>query len=261
MRAEVSIIYKILDSFKTLNYKILSIYSPLFILLLFVGIWKKVFSHLKIGEGFIISFLVLHYLILFLLILNSTDWSLHETDRFSLFSGRHVLPLLLISIYWVGEGFLTILHWVLKLMESHRSLLRVEGKRKSAIILVTLLVLVLAIILPKTLKPQRHERLSEKWAGLWIKNQSGKGTTIFTDMPRVAYYADGSYEYIDLRKSPINKIKASMIEKKALYLVIHEQHVSDYPEEVKLIQKDFVEIIRFEQEGMEKIIIYKIVHW
>lgn len=80
-------------------------------------------------------------------------------------------------------------------------------------------------------------------------------------MPRVAYYADGGYEYIDLRKSQINKIKASMIEKKALYLVIHEQHVSDYPEEVKLIQKDFVEIIRFEQEGMEKIIIYKIVHW
>jgi hypothetical protein len=52
-----------------------------------------------------------------------------------------------------------------------------------------------------------------------------------------------------------------MIEKKALYLVIHERHVWDYPEEVKLIQKDFVEIIRFEQEGMEKIIIYKIVHW
>jgi len=103
--------------------------------------------------------------------------------------------------------------------------------------------------------------LPEKWAGAWIKNQSGKGATIFTDMPRVAYYAEGSYEYIDLRKSPINKIKTSMIEKKALYLVIHEQSVSDYPEEVKLIQRDFVEIIRFEQEGMEKIIIYKIVHW
>jgi len=259
MRGEVSILYKILYSLKTLNLRILSIYHPLFILLLFVGLWKKAFSHPKNGEGFILSLMILHYWILFFLILNSTDWTLPETVRSPLFSGRHVLPLVLFSIYWVGEGFLTIFQWVSKSMESHRSLLRVEGKGKSAIILVTLLVLVLAIILPKTLMPQRYERLTEKWAGLWIKNQSGKGTTIFTTLHRVAYYAEGIYEYVDLKKSTVNEVKASMIEKKALYLVIREQDVSDYSEEVKSIQKDFVEIIRFEQERMEKIIIFKIV--
>jgi hypothetical protein len=121
------------------------------------------------------------------------------------------------------------------------------------------LAIMLAIALPKTLKPQRYERLSEKWAGVWIKNQSGKGTTIYTSMPLTAFYADGNFEYIDLRKSGIDKIKASMTERKALYLVLREKDFSDYQEEAKLMQRDFVEMIRFEQEGIEKIIVYKII--
>ena len=82
------------------------------------------------------------------------------------------------------------------------------------------MVLILAIVLPKTLKPQRYERLPEKWAGIWIKSQSGKGMIIFTTVPRVAYYADGNFEYIDFNKDKFDQIKASMAEKKALYLAI-----------------------------------------
>jgi len=258
---EVSFTYKILWSLKKLNLEILAIFHPVYAFLLIIGLLRGIFYRLKTGEGFLLSFCGLHYVVLFLMVLNTTEWGGDKTILAVHLSGRHVMSLLLVSIYWIGEGVITIYQLVSKKMESSPLFLRLKPRKQSVIIFVTLLVLILAIVLPKTLKPQRHERLPEKWAGAWIKNQSGKGATIFTDMPRVAYYADGSYEYIDLRKSPINKIKASMIEKKALYLVIHERHVSDYPEEVKSIQKDFVEIIRFEQEGMEKIIIYKIAHW
>jgi len=258
---EVSFTYKILWSLKKLNLEILAIFHPVYAFLLIIGLLRGILYRLKTGEGFLLSFCGLHYVVLFLMVLNTTEWGGDKTILAVQLSGRHVMSLLLVSIYWIGEGVITIYQLVSKKMESSPLFLRLKPRKQSVIIFVALLVLILAVILPKTLKPQRHERLPEKWAGAWIKNQSGKGATIFTDMPRVAYYADGSYEYIDLRKSQINKIKASMIEKKALYLVIHEQHVSDYPEEVKLIQKDFVEIIRFEQEGMEKIIIYKIVHW
>jgi hypothetical protein len=258
---EVSFTYKILWSLKKLNLEILAIFHPVYAFLLIIGLLRGILYRLKTGEGFLLSFCGLHYVVLFLMVLNTTEWGGDKTILAVQLSGRHVMSLLLVSIYWIGEGVITIYQLVSKKMESSPLFLRLKPRKQSIIIFLTLLVLILAVILPKTLKPQRHERLPEKWAGAWIKNQSGKGATIFTDMPRVAYYADGSYEYIDLRKSQINKIKASMIEKKALYLVIHEQHVSDYPEEVKLIQKDFVEIIRFEQEGMEKIIIYKIVHW
>ena len=155
---------------------------------------------------------------------------------------------------------MALYHWIYHKIESYSLLLRWEAKNRPMIVWGILLLLILTIVPPKTLKPQRYERLSEKWAGQWIKNQSGRGMTIFTTLSRVAYYADGSYEYVNLRKNTVDKIKASMIEKKALYLVIREKDISDYAKEVKSIQKDFAEIIRFEQEGMEKIIIYEIIH-
>jgi hypothetical protein len=117
--------------------------------------------------------------------------------------------------------------------------------------------MVLAIILPKTLKPQRYERLTEKKAGIWIKAQSGKGLTIFTTLPRVAFYAEGVCEYIDFNKDKIDKIKSLMTEKGVLYLTIREREHYSFPEVKEILKKDFTELSRFEGKGMEKIIIYK----
>jgi hypothetical protein len=125
--------------------------------------------------------------------------------------------------------------------------------------MVSLLILILAIVLPKTLKPQRYGRLPEKWAGIWIENQSGKGMTIFTTAPRVAYYAEGNYEYIDFNKDRFDKIKTSMVGKRAFYLAIRSKEVLDFTENAEAIKKDFVERARFEGKGMEKIIVYRMV--
>lgn len=251
--------HKILYSLKRLNLEILAIFHPLYIFLLITGLLKGVLSRLKTGEGFLLSFGLLHYVVLFLLMLNITEWGGEETIQAVHLSGRHVLPLLLISIYWVGEGFLAIYHWVYKKLESNRLLLRSGPERKSILIMVSLLILILAIVLPKTLKPQRYGRLPEKWAGIWIENQSGKGMTIFTTAPRVAYYAEGNYEYIDFNKDRFDKIKTSMVEKRAFYLAIRSKEVLDFTENAEAIKKDFVERARFEGKGMEKIIVYRMV--
>jgi hypothetical protein len=113
-------------------------------------------------------------------------------------------------------------------------------------------------VLPRTLKPQRYERLPEKWAGIWIKNQSEKGAAVFTNLTRLAYYTDQKCEYIDPR-SPVNEIKASMVKQEASYFVVLEEDVSGDPEKVKSLQKDFVEVIRFGRKGMKKIIIYQVI--
>ena len=255
MSDEVSLIHKIQFSLKKLNTEVFSIYHPLYIFLLVIGLLKRRFSHFRTGEGFLFLFCALHYAVLFLLVLNITEWSEKETVRAVHFSGRHVLPLLLFSVYWVGEGFLTIYQWILKKAESHRLPLYLGSNRKSAIVFVTLLILILAVVLPKTLKPQRYERLPEKWAGMWIKNQSGRGMTIFTTIHRVPYYADGNLEYIDIQRDTIDKIKTSMEEKKTLYFVIREREAIDFSKEI--IKKDFIELNRFEGKGMEKVILYK----
>lgn len=170
-----------------------------------------------------------------------------------------MLPLLLFSIYWVGEGIVATHHWIYDKIGSHRLLPRGKTGNGSIIVWGILFLLVVAIVLPKTLKPQRYERLPEKWAGLWIKNQSGKGMTIFATVPRVAYYADGNCEYIDFNKDRFDKIKASMVEKRVIYLAIRGRENIDFPENAEAIQRDFAELNRFEGKGMEKIFVYRMV--
>jgi hypothetical protein len=102
--------------------------------------------------------------------------------------------------------------------------------------------------------------LPEKWAGTWIKNEYGRGMTIFTTLHRVAYYAGGKYEYVDFKRDKLDKVKTLMVEKKALYLVIRRRETIEYPEVTENIKKGFIELNRFEGKGMEKIIIYEIIH-
>jgi hypothetical protein len=256
-KGEIPFITKIIYSLKKINLEIFAIYHPLFIFLLALGLLRKIFFHFKNEEKFLISFFVLHYLVLFLLIFNLTGWRSGEKVQEYVVSGRHVLPLLIISIYWVGEGFFTVYQWIYKKVESGNLLYHLESKKKSTIFLAALLILLLIIVLPKTLKPQRYERLTEKWAGIWIKNQSGKGMTIFTTVPRVAYYANGNYENIDFKKDQWDKVESSMVGKGALYLVIRERDLIDFPNESGSIKKNFIEVIRYENKGMEKIIVYK----
>lgn len=254
---EISLIDRVLFTLKKLNSEIFSIYHPLYLFLLVAGLWKKRSCLLKGGESFLLFFCILHYVVLFLLVLNVTEWGEGGTIRAVHFSGRHVLPLLLFSIHWVGEGFVIIHHWVCNKVASSRLFLKLRSKKESMIIWAILFLLIFSVILPKTLKPQRYERLTEKKAGIWIKGQSGKGVTIFTTLPRVAYYAEGVYEYINFSEDKIDKIKSLMIEKGVLYLTIRESEHHSFPLVREILQKDFTELSRFEGKGMEKIIVYK----
>ncbi|MCJ7663503.1 MAG: glycosyltransferase family 39 protein [Desulfobacterales bacterium] len=198
----VPFLLKILISLKKLNLEFFSLCHPLYVFFLAIGLFKRASSHFKDEEKFLISFFILHYVVLFLLILNFTDWREGASTQSFVFSGRHILPLFLISIYWAGEGFLTIYQWVSKKVESHRLFLRLNSKRKSMLILVTLLVLVLTIVLPKTLQPQRLDKIGRKEVGLWLRKQVLSPPLIMTDDPRVAYYAGGTYVFIPPETRP-----------------------------------------------------------
>jgi hypothetical protein len=155
----------------------------------------------------------------------------------------------------MGEGFLHLHDWLHDRMGSLKITFLSEPGRRSMFVWFSLFLLALALILPKTLKSQRYERLPEKWAGRWIKNQYGQGTTIFTTTPRVAFYAEGRYEFIDLKKGNIEMIRNAMTDQKAVFLVLRKGETDDIAREV--IQNDFIELSRFEGKGMETVIIYK----
>lgn len=252
-----SLITRILYTFRQLIEEIQANFLPILLLLMIVGFGKKVSSGLRAGEGFLLSLWILHCAVLFLLILNLTHWSAEKASWTSLFSGRHVLPLLLVSIYWIGEGFVIVHQWVSKRAASFPLFRHVEPERRASMIWVILLTLLLAMMLAKTLKPQRLERLPEKWTGIWIKNQSGTGTTIFTTLPRVAYYAEGVWEAVDPAKDKLDHIHAAMVRRNATYFVIEEKDAKRFPEVTDPTRRDLLEVMRYEQKGMEKIIIYR----
>ncbi len=253
----IPMIERLLFTFKELNSEIFSIFHPLYLFLLGIGLWKRRASLFMEGERFLLLCCGLHYVVLFLLVLNITEWDVDGTVKAVHFSGRHVLPLLLFSIYWVGAGFAAISRWVFNKLESNRLLTRWGVKKKSMVFWAILFVLVLTIILPKTLKPQRYERLPEKWAGLWIKNQSGQGRPIMTTLPRVAYYADGRLEYVSFGKEEPDRIEALMAKEEILYCVIRGGEVIGFPREVETIEKHFEKVIHFVQKGMDEVIVYK----
>ena len=254
---ELSTSYKILFTLKILNFEIFAVFHPFYLFLMAVGLFKKVSVPLKDGEKFLISFFSLHYLVLFLLVLNVTDWGGDDTSHAVFFSGRHVMPFLIFSIYWVGEGFMFIFEWLYRRIGSTKTAILSESKRSSMLAWLILFSLTLAIVLPKTLKPQRYERLPEKWAGLWIKNQSGHGMSILTTLPRVAYYADGKLEYIDIKRDKPDRVEALMAKKEILYCVIRGKEAIGFPREVGFIGKHFLKAIHFKQKGMDEVIVYK----
>jgi hypothetical protein len=247
---------RLLFTFKKLHLEIKSVYHPLYLFLLAVGLWRGGKSRFQGGERFLLLFACLHYVISFLMTFNLTEWDREGEIKMAYFSGRHVLPFLAVSIFWVGKGFLTILDWLSGAGEAHGFLSRWGKEKKSAAALLVLLLILSAIVLPKTLKPQRYDRLTEKWAGAWIKSQSGEKKRVLTTLPRVAYYAEGELEYIDPARGPLS-IKTPNTDLKAEYIAIREQELPDIGNWNASLKKDFVEVRRFEGKRMETIVVYR----
>jgi 4-amino-4-deoxy-L-arabinose transferase-like glycosyltransferase len=255
---EVSIAYKIIFTLERLNSELVAVFHPLYLFLMVVGLAKKVSSPLREGEKLLISFFALHYLVLFLLLFNVTDWSDKEGPQSVFFSGRHVLPFLIFSIYWVGEGLAFIHGRLLQKVDTlNTAILPGSTRRRGILVWLILLSLALVIILPKTLKPQRYERLPEKWAGQWIKNQSGEGVSILTTLPRVAYYANGKLEPIHFGRDHLNRVEALLTTREFRYVVIRGREVMAFPEEIELLEKRFDRAIRFDQQGMHEVVVYQ----
>ncbi len=246
-------------SLKTLNLELQAVYNPIYLFLLAIGLWGSIRSRWKEGELFLFILAVLHYGVSFLVLLNLTEWQREGNVRMAYFSGRHLMPLLVVSIYWVGKGFL-ILHDGL-VAKIGRSVSSADGEtvRKTTATLLIFSALMAGVILPKTLKPQRYDRISEKWAGTWIKNQPGEKKTIFTTLPRVAYYGEGDLVLIQSAKEAKDRIKDSPIRSDAVYVVVQEHEtVSAEGGEGSWLQ-DLMEVKRFGGKRMETVVVYRSV--
>lgn len=159
-------------------------------------------------------------------------------------SGRYVLPLTILSFIWAGYGFLLISEYMNKISVS-------LAKPGRTIILLS--ALVLAVSLPKDLKVKRKHELSQKKAGLWIKEHSTTRPVIM-GKEKVAFYADGEYVLVpnvfthNTYKAFTHLVNARNVE----YIVFYKEDLEkEKPELYKQIEgkEDFI----FLKEWIEKI--------
>ena len=126
-------------------------------------------------------------------------------------SARYLLPAIFLLYLWAGFGFAKIWELLARRFPRHPLL-------NAMIPIVALLI----TSIPFSLQPQRLDKIGRKEVGLWLREQSASSPVIITNIPRVAYYAEGKYESIP-PGMPTEKIVQRAKWKKADYLIIEEK--------------------------------------
>ena len=154
----------------------------LFILFLFGTIKRKEIQYHRRGEIFLLSLLAILLLILM------------RYSTISFYIGtRHMIAPVILCLGWVGIGVFELGYRIKHIPR----LVRVEDGRGAGLrnIHWILLVVIILALLPKTLAPQRAEKIPIKEAGRWIGAHGPKAPVIMAHggLARIAFYADGAF--------------------------------------------------------------------
>jgi hypothetical protein len=133
-------------------------------------------------------------------------------------SRRHVLPPLTVALGYAAVGVPIVGSWI---ASGGRRALRVTGRPPAWLAAALGAMLVIGIAAPKVLKPRRVERLAEKRAAEWLRDQPHHGGAVAAKKLRVAYYADSPYVPLPRgRKVPLIPY---LREADARYMIVDEQ--------------------------------------
>ncbi len=216
--------------------KYLTTLHPLLFIFFITGlvIWKRV-SKEWLFEVYIITVIAFYILILYKL--NITNISSSD-DIYHYPSRRHLMPLVIPAIFCVGVGVCATGTWICERFEIYRQKFGFgELFRNVWIVQLIILLLIVCVLLPKTLKPQRADKLGIKKAGQWIKENSDKPLpAILNSSSRNAYYAGGRHVHM----WNVNKIFSIARKDNLDYIKIRQK-------EYAVIEKDLLQAIKDEQ--------------
>jgi len=192
--------------FLELSLKFVGTYHPLLIVFLMITfINTKKLNVPDKGNWFLLSFYLLYVPVLYLLLLNA-----------GYVSRRHWLPLVALGLFWAALG-----------MERARDFVQQRLERSgrwpipsSQGLLIAILAVTLVVLLPKTLKPQRRDKIWIRRAGTWIAQNAPPRSRVMSSDPRVAFYAGGVYVATP-GKNLLAGIEEMAVERKMDYLVLN----------------------------------------
>jgi 4-amino-4-deoxy-L-arabinose transferase-like glycosyltransferase len=170
----------------------LSTFHYLLFVLLIIGVinWTRIKQERFFG--FYLTAIIVFYL--FILYRLGISYALSTGDIYAP-SRRHLMPLVIPAIFCVGIGIHTTGTWMHEKFQSNSFIVGFKELLKSTwIVQLLVLMIVVSVLLPKTLKPQRFDKLGIKEVGQWVKEHSHKPSpAILSTFARNAYYAGGKH--------------------------------------------------------------------
>ena len=166
--------------------KYVSTFHPFLFIFLIIGVinWTRIDK--KRFFGIYVTSIILFYLII-LYRLNLTQLA-HGDNIYKYPSIRHLMPLVIPAVFCVGLGVCAVGAWVHKKFHNCNFIVGFKELLKGTwIVQLIILMIVVSVLLPKTLKPQRFDKRGIREVGQWIRTNSHK--------PFPAILSDSSKSY------------------------------------------------------------------
>ena len=204
-----------------------------FLLALFGLGWRLKTKKLSAEEKYLALVMVVLFAIVFAMVLPILSSS-----------ERYQLPNIFLFYLWAGFGFVKIGEWIQRKFERY--------PRLAAVIPA---VILLGVMLPFCLQPQRLNKIGRKEVGLWLREQSLSSPLIMTNIPRLVYYAGG--EYLPLPPQALPESIVNEGERKgADYLIIEEKGRENADAFASFEREEDLRLVRRHPYGDEGKVIY-----
>ena len=203
------------------------------------------FGLIRVRQTFVAYEWFLASLVLFHLLSLSTF--VPSTIRFS-------IPVIPLSLFWAGTGILKIKRVFGKV--------RISNPEKVAFLLILLIIL---IQLPQSLKPERRHRAEQKKIGQWLGQNTPPDAIIMSNSPQETFYADREFIMLprgDAMRSnsgfPYDETIRYAKTKGVRYILVDKNSHEINPGFIESIQsEDLKEIFKKADQGL---IIYELVY-
>ena len=241
--------------------KYVSTFHPFLFIFLIIGVinWTRISK--KRFFGIYVTSTILFYLII-LYRLNLTH--LGQGDNIYQYpSRRHLMPLVIPGVFFVGLGVSVAGMWIHEKFHNCNFIVGFKELLKSTWkVQLIVLMIVVSVLLPKTLKPQRFDKYGIKVVGQWIRTNSHKPSpVVLSDSSRNAYYAGGKH----VQMYGINDALGVAEAKKVDYMLIIQRDYDVIEKEILLYIKDKKIELAYkypEKKPLNKrsVFLYKVLH-
>ncbi|MFQ5686373.1 MAG: ArnT family glycosyltransferase [Candidatus Scalindua sp.] len=236
-------------------------YLDTFHLFLFVFLIIGVINWTRINKVQYFGFYMASIIVFYLLVLYRLNLAFAPTYLYP--SRRHLIPLVIPAIFCVGIGVYATGSWIHEKFQFNKLKSGLRRRLRSVwIIQLLILIIINGVLMPKTLKSQRYDKLGIKIVGQWVKEHSRKPhPAILSASARNAYYAGGTH----VQMGGINGALALAQARKVDYILItHREYMVIEKQLQQSINEKKITLAYKCPEGnslnKRSILLYKVLH-